>query len=257
MSLPRFRPLASLAFALAVPHAAFAQSQATVKPDGQFRYALGAGASVASGNTSTSSLNVDGQAVRVDADSKFLFGGKAVQAKTNHDTTAENITLGSQYDKDLTPLWFGFAKGDFLRDKPANVTSRTSLFGGVGRHVVKSDALTFDLSAGLGYTQDRYVDDVDIGGELRRNYGRAEGLLAEESSHKFTPTTTFHQKLSLYPALRSGGGYRGVFDSGLSVAITDVLALTAGLNYRYNSDPGIGVKKGDTLFTTGLTLKID
>ena len=257
MPIFRFWPLASLAFAVAAPQAAFAQSQATVKPDGKFRYAFGAAASYASGNTSTSSVNLDGQTVRADADSKFLFAGKAVQAKTDHNTTAENLALDAQYDKDVTPVWFGFTKADFLRDRPANVNSRTSLFGGAGRHVVKSDPLTFDISAGVGYTQDRYVRDAEVNDELRRNYGRAEGLLAEESLHHFTPTTTFHQKLSLFPALRSGGGYRGVFDSSLSVSITTVLALTAGLNYRYDSDPGVGVKKADTLFTTGLTLKID
>ncbi|MES1161478.1 MAG: DUF481 domain-containing protein, partial [Rhizobacter sp.] len=59
------------------------------------------------------------------------------------------------------------------------------------------------------------------------------------------------------PALHSGGGYRGVFDSGLAVAMTKTLSLTAGLNYRYNSDPGVGVKKSDTLFVTGIAVKID
>ena len=48
-----------------------------------------------------------------------------------------------------------------------------------------------------------------------------------------------------------------MFDSGLSVAMTKTLSLTAGLNYRYNSDPGEGVKKGDTLFVTGIAMKID
>jgi putative salt-induced outer membrane protein len=250
------RPLAFLALAL-VAAPVFAQSQATVKPDGQFRLAFGAGASYASGNTSTSSVNLDGDVVRATDDDKLRITGKAVSAKTNHDTTAENLALDGQYNKDVTPLWFGFGNADFLRDRPANVESRTSLFGGVGRHVVKTDPLTWDISIGVGYTQDRYVTDTEVNDELRRNYGRAEGLLAEESSHKFTPTTTFHQKLSLYPALRSGGGYRGVFDSGLSVSMTSVLALTAGLNYRYNSDSGVGVKKGDTLFVTGITVKID
>jgi putative salt-induced outer membrane protein len=257
MSSLRFWPLASLAVAVAAPQLALAQSQATVKPDGQFRYAFGAGATYASGNTSTSSINLDGDAVRATADDKLRFTGKALSAKTNHDTTAENLTLDGQYNRDITPLWFGLGNADFLRDRPANVSSRMSLFSGVGRHVFKTDPLTWDVSVGLGYTQDRYVNDTEVNGDLRRNYGRLEGLLAEESSHKFTPTTTFHQKLSLYPALRSGGGYRGVFDSGLSVSMTHTLALTAGLNYRYTSDPGVGVKRGDTLFVTGITLKID
>ncbi len=30
-----------------------------------------------------------------------------------------------------------------------------------------------------------------------------------------------------------------------------------GLTYRYDSDPGVGLKHGDTLFVTGIALKID
>ena len=243
---------------LAAPTLVFAQAQATIKPDGQFRYALGAGASYASGNTSSSSVNLSGDGVKATADSKWQFGGKANYGRTEGVTTVENLALGTQYDQDITPMWFGFGKADYLRDKPANVSTRASLFGGAGRHVARTDTLTFDVSAGLGYTQDRYFDAADVNGEFRTSYGRAElCLLAEESTHKFTPTTSFHQKLSIYPALRSGGGYRGVFDSGLSVAMTNTLSLTAGLNYRYNSDPGAGLKKGDTLFVTGISVKLD
>lgn len=237
---------------LAAPTLAFAQAQATIRPDGQFRYAFGAGASYASGNTSASSVNLGGDGVKATADSKWQFGGKANWGRTEGVTTVENLALGTQYDQDITSLWFGFGKADYLRDKPANVSTRASLFGGLGRHVIRTDTLTFDLSAGLGYTEDRYFDAIDVNGAIRTRDGRAEALLAEESTHRWTPTTTFHQKLSLYPALRRGGGYRGVFDSGLSVAMTNTLSLTAGLSYRYNSDPGAGLKKGDTLFVTGI-----
>jgi putative salt-induced outer membrane protein len=253
----RVIPGALIGAALAAPCFAFAQAQATVKPDGKFRYALGAGASYASGNTSASSVNLSGDAVEQTDASKLEFTGKALWGRTDGATTAENLVAGTQYDHDFAPQWFGFGKGDFLRDKFANVESRFSIFGGVGRHVIKEENLTFDLSAGLGYTQDRYFTEAEVNDEFRTSYGRAELLLAEESNHKFTPTTTFHQKLSFYPALRSGAGYRGVFDSGLSVAMTSTLSLTAGLNYRYNSDPGDGLKKGDTLFVTGIAVKID
>jgi len=249
--------LIAAAVLAAAPALSFAQAQATIKPDGQFRYALGAGASYASGNTNASSVNITGDGVRADADSKWQFGGRALWGRTEGVTTAESLALGTQYDRDFTPQWFGFGKTDFLRDKPANVSSRVSVYGGAGRHVIKSETLTWDLSAGLGYTQDHYLEPADVSGEFRTSYGRAEALLAEESTHKWTPTTSFHQKLSFYPALRSGGGYRGIFDSGLSVAMTSTLSLTAGLNYRYNSVPGEGLRKGDTLFVTGIAMKID
>jgi len=250
----------SLLWALAlaaVPCLAFAQAQATVKPDGQFRYALGAGASRTSGNTDASSVNITGDGVRATQDNKWRFGGKALRATSEGATTAENLALGTQYDQNFTPRWFGFGSLDYLRDRPANLSSRESLFAGAGKHVLKTDTLTWDLSAGLGYTHDRFVNATQVNGETRSRYGRAEAQLAEESTHQWTATTSFHQKLSLYPVLDSNGGYRGIFDSGLSVAMNATLSLTAGFNYRYNSDPGDGVKKGDSLFVTGIAVKLD
>jgi putative salt-induced outer membrane protein len=247
----------AIVISVGTPCLSHAQAQATVKPDGQFRFALGAGASYASGNTDAASVNISADAVKADDDSKWQLGGKALWGRTDGVTTAENAALGTQYDRNFATEYFGFGKVDLLRDTLANVESRASVFGGVGWHAIKRDTLTWDLSAGLGYTQDRYVEAAEVNGALRTNYGRAEVLLAEESTHKWTPTTSFHQKLSVYPALRSGAGYRGVFDSGLAVSMTSTLSLTAGLNYRYDSDPGEGLKRGDTLFVTGIALKID
>ena len=195
--------------------------------------------------------------VRATEDTKWRFGGKALWTRSDGSTTAENILLGTQYDKDFDPRWFGFGKAEALRDKFANISSRLSLYGGVGRHLVKSDTTTFDVSAGLGYTEDRYVNPAVVDGSLRTRFGRAELLLAEESTHQLTATTSVRQKFSLFPALRSGGGYRGVFDSGLAVSMTPTLSLTMGLSYRYDSDPGAGLKKGDTLFVTGVSIKLD
>jgi len=39
--------------------------------------------------------------------------------------------------------------------------------------------------------------------------------------------------------------------------MTKVLSLTVGLNYRYDSDPGVGLKRGDTLVVTGISMKLD
>lgn len=36
-----------------------------------------------------------------------------------------------------------------------------------------------------------------------------------------------------------------------------LLAEAVGLNYRYNSDPAAGLKKGDALFVTGIAVKLD
>ena len=255
MTVDRRWPLTLSLFA--TPTLALAQAQATVKPDGEFRYALGLGASYQSGNTNASSANLSADGVRATEQDKWRFGAKALRSSSNGARTAEKVSLGTQYDRDVTPEWFVLGKADGLHDKLANLSSRVSLFGGAGRHLIKSDPLTWDVSVGLGYTHDRYIEEAVVADETRKSYGRAELLLAEESTHKWTPTTSFHQKLSFYPALNSHSGYRGVFDAGLSVSMTERLSLTAGLTYRYDSDPGEGLERGDTLFVTGIALKID
>ena len=249
--------LAPLAICLLAALPALAAAQATVKPDGEFRYAIGAGASYSSGNTSAASANLGADGVRATADSKWRFGGKALWARTDGTTTAENFTLGTEYDQDFSADWFGFGSADYLRDTFANISARYALHSGVGRHLIKADATTFDISGGVGYTEDKYLTAADIHGELRDTYGRAEVVLAEESTHKWTPTTSFHQKVTLFPAISSSGGFRSVLDTGLAVAMTPKLNLTVGFTYRYDSDPGVGFKRSDTLFVTGLSLKIE
>jgi putative salt-induced outer membrane protein YdiY len=96
-----------------------------------------------------------------------------------------------------------------------------------------------------------------VADQLRNRYDHAELLLAEESNNKLSDTTTFKQKLTVYPSISKGDGVRTVFDAGLSVAMTKQLALTATLSHRYDSDPGDGLKKNDMLFVTGLSLRFD
>ncbi|MCY1379529.1 hypothetical protein D9M69_672570 [compost metagenome] len=127
----------------------------------------------------------------------------------------------------------------------------------MGRHVWREDSGYFDVSLGLGYSHDRYVTPTDIGGTPRDTYGRLELVLAEESSHRLTDNTSLRQKFSLYPDLRESGRYRAVLDTGLTVAMTETMNVTAGLSYRHDSKPGPDIKKGDAMFVTGVSFRLD
>jgi putative salt-induced outer membrane protein YdiY len=171
--------------------------------------------------------------------------------------TAERYGLRTQYNRDFSIDWFGFGSGETLRDKLANIAARHSVASGVGRHIWADENGFFDVSAGLGYTYDRYVTSTSVAGAMRDTYGRLELVLAEESSHKLTETTSLRQKFTLYPNLRDGGKYRAVLDTGLTVAMTRTINLSAGLSYRYDSDPGTNLEKGDAMFVTGVSMRID
>jgi putative salt-induced outer membrane protein len=236
---------------------ALSPAQVTLKPDGQWRYLFTAGANVSSGNNNAGTLNLAAEGAKQSTYDKWTWNAKADYARNDGVDTTERYALRSQYNRDFSTDWFGFGSGETLRDKLANISARYSVASGVGRHVWASDQGYFDVSAGLGYTYDRYVNATDISGALRDRYGRLELVLAEESSHKLTETTSLRQKFALYPDLRDSGKYRAVFDTGLTVAMTQSLNLSAGLSYRYDSDPGGTLRKGDAMFVTGVSLRLD
>ena len=256
--MPVRKPLRSLyLFAAFAAAAGTSQAQVTLKPDGKWRYLITAGANATSGNSDTTQFNATGEAARVTDRDKLTFRGQGNYGKVNGATATQRYLAGTQYNRDISQHSFYFGSGDFLRDRPSNIAHRYSAAGGVGRHMIRSDNLNFDISLGLGYTQDRYVAPVSVLGQVRNEYGRTELVMAEETSHTLTGTTKLRQKFTLYPNLTDTGAYRGLLDAGISVAMTNTLSLTAGVNYRYDSDPGVGLKKGDASFVTGVSLRFD
>ena len=250
---PRFLPLG---FALLLAPV-LAQAQVTLKPDGQWRYLLTAGANVSSGNNNAGSLNLSAEGARQTGNDKWTWDAKADRARAGGNDTIERYGLRTQYNRDFGIDWFGFGAGELLSDRLANIQGRSAVSTGVGRHVWRDGRGFFDVSGGVGYAYDRFVNPTVVAGEVRDRYGRLELVLAEESSHRLTDTTSFRQKFALYPDLRDRGKYRAVFDTGLTVAMTQTINLSAGLSYRYDSDPGTNLKKGDAMFVTGLSMRFD
>lgn len=249
------RSLICAAFALGAIGAA--QAQSTVKPDGQWRATLGLGASYASGNTDSSSLSFTGDAVRATDLDKWSAYGNGNYGRSNGVTTAEQTRLGGRYDRNLSPVYFGYGALDFENNRFANLALRSMLSAGMGWHVIKSPSTTFDVLGGLGYTVDQYRDPMLVAGELRDDYNYVSLPLGEESTHQLTETTSAKQRLLVVPNLEDTGEYRATWDAGLAVAINKSLSLNLGLSLQYNSDPGPGRKTTDTLFTTGISVKFE
>jgi len=253
--MPPFRTLICAALALGVT--GLAQAQATVKPDGQWRAVFGLGLSYASGNTDASNLSMTGDAVRATDLDKWSAYLNSNYARSAGVTTTEQTRLGGRYDRNISPVYFGYGALDFENNRFANLALRSMLSAGMGWHVIKSPATTFDIFGGLGYTADQYRDPMVVGGELRDNYSYASLPLGEESTHKLTETTSAKQRLVVVANLEDTGEYRATWDAGLAVAMTKGMNLTVGLSVLYNSDPGTGRKSTDTLFTTGIAVKFE
>ncbi|WP_291212070.1 YdiY family protein [Hydrogenophaga sp.] len=249
--------IVTLTSAAALLAPGLSQAQVTLKADGQWRYLLTAGANVSSGNNDAAALNLAAEGARQTNDDKWTWDAKADHARSAGVATTDRYGLRTQYNRDISPDWFGFGSGETLSDELANISARYSVASGIGRHVWRDERGFFDVSAGLGYSYDWYVAPTDVAGAVREQYGRTELVLSEESSHRLTPTTNLRQKFTLYPNLRDSGKYRAVLDTGLTVEMTPTINLSAGLSYRYDSAPGNNLEKGDAMFVTGVSLRFD
>lgn len=252
--MPFLRQAALVALSVA---AAGAHAQATVKNDGQFRAALGLGASLASGNTKATNLSLNADAVRATDQNKLSLYGNLQYARSGGTTTADQLRLGARYDQNLSAQLFAFGGLDLERNKFANLNLRTQLSAGLGWHVIKSPTTTFDLFGGLGHVSDTYKAPMVIDGRSRDSYGYMSLLLGEESTHKLNDSTSFKQRLTLVPNLKNRGEFRANWDAGLAVAMSKAMNLNVGLGFAHNSEPGPGRKATDTLLTTGVSVKFD
>jgi putative salt-induced outer membrane protein len=160
-------------------------------------------------------------------------------------TTANTEQGGIRYDHDLTPRLFAFAGADFQADSLQTLDLRSVLGGGLGLHVIKREATTLDLLAGANYTHEKYA-------AFTRNF--AAITLGDEFTHKLHASTLFTQSLYFYPNLSDTGQYRGTFSLGTVTRMSKWLGWQNSFGDTYVSDPPVGKKKNDIVFTTGLNV---
>lgn len=249
--------ISSAAIAAGLVASGGAAAQATVKEDGQWRAALGASYSSSGGNTRATTLAVTGEAVRATAGDKTTLNAIGLYGTSRGTRTADQWRLGAKHDWNLTSQLYAFGLGEIESDSIADLQARLTMGGGVGWKIVNTEALKFDVFGGGAFVAEDYEGQRFIDGGLRSSYSYPSLLAGEESVHKFGQSTTARQRLVVYPNLKNRGEYRAQWDAGIAVPATQSLNLTAGLSLKYNSDPGSGVKRTDTLFTTGVSIKFD
>jgi len=225
-----------------------ALAQTISKPDGAWRGALGASYTSASGNNESVNASLIADAVRQTGRDKFSAALRSVygrrEANGVRELTASLFRAGARYDLDFDDLRYGFVGLDSEKDKLADLEWRHSPSIGAGLHVRRTGTFTFDVFGGYSYNHEALYS----GGT--RSFD--EGLLGEETTHKFTEAASFRQRLSVYPNLTESGEYRVVFDAGFLAPLVDRWNLTLNYSLRYQSNPPPGILERDTLLFAGL-----
>jgi len=160
-------------------------------------------------------------------------------------TSANAQQGGIRYNHDITPRLFGFVGADFQADSLQTLDLRSVFGGGLGFHAIKRDSTTLDLLGGVNYTREKYT-------AFTRNFAAA--TLGDEFMHKLYGSTVLTQSFYFYPDFNNTGEYRTTFNFGTVTKISKWLGWQNAFGDIYVSDPPLGKKKNDIIFTTGVSI---
>jgi putative salt-induced outer membrane protein len=211
---------------------------------------LNLGFALTGGNSETTNLAVAFFAARATTADKLSLYENTVFSTNNApgavpNTTANNNRGGIRYDRNITPRLFGFVNADFQSDALQDLTLRSVYGGGLGYHAIKSDRTTLDFLGGANYTRENYSS-------FTRNF--AALTVGEELMHKIGAGTVLKQKAYFFPDMSNLGEYRAAFDFGTVTKLSKWLGWQNSFSDIYVTNPPIGTKKNDVVFTTGVNV---
>ena len=162
-----------------------------------------------------------------------------------HITANEN-SGGVRFGRDVTKRLFLFSNTDFMSDALQDLNLRFVQGGGLGYHVIRLERTTLDLLGGMNFTHEDYV-------EIQRNLGA--GQVGEEFKLKLSKNTSMIQNVAFFPDLTSNAGnYRVNFNFGTTTKIVKWLGWQNNFSDTYVTNPPIGKKQNELVFTSGLRI---
>ena len=249
------------ALSAALVCAVFASSAwAQAKTDGQWRGLAGASVSTSSGNSSTQNVLLNVDMARLTASDKISTGAFVNYGSSEvggiKSATNNKWGLFGQYDYNLTPRLYAFGKLGLDGDKLIDLSLRRNLAAGLGYKVINQPHTTFDIFGGLANINSKYSSNQIVKNMMGTSFSTTALFLGEESSHRFTDTVFFKQRIELYPRISGDGGVLAKATANLGVNLNSNISLNVGLVDNYNSAPATGLKKNDLAVFTGLSVAL-
>jgi putative salt-induced outer membrane protein len=209
---------------------------------------LDLGFAASRGNANTETLTLSTNAARSTTRDKIsvyyasLFSSSDFSGGTN-ETTANSKRGGVSYNLNLNKKAFVFGTVDLESDQFQDLDLRFSPAGGGGYHAIDTKPTQLDLRVGAAANREFFSTGL--------NRTSAELLLGDSFAHKFSAATHIEQKLDFFSNLSNSGEYRMNFDISGVTAIHKWLSWQLTISDRYLSNPVVGRKKNDAIFSTG------
>lgn len=204
------------------------------------------GGAITQGNTDTSLIRVDAEAIARTKKNRFTVGGVVNRAKSNDIDTEYNSRGYGKYDHFLTKQWYLYTNATLENDRFRDINLRTSAGVGNGYQIYEQDDLNLAIEGGINYINVDYDQAEDDG------YASGRWALRYDQKPLSGNVQLFHQHEVLF-GLDDIAKTLVFTKTGLRVPIASSLNASTQLNFDYNNQPAAGREKLDKtlLFSLG------
>jgi putative salt-induced outer membrane protein YdiY len=204
------------------------------------------GGAITQGNTDTSLLRADAEAIARTKDDRLTLGAIVNRAKSNDVDTEYNSRGDIKYDHFLTKKWYVYANTTLENDRFRDIDLRTTVGVGNGYQIYEQEDLNLFIEGGVNY--------IDVNYNLAEDDSYASGRWALRYDQKpfKTNVQVFHQHEVLF-ALDDISNTLIFSKTGLRVPVTEDINASTQINLDYNNQPAAGRRKLDKalLFSLG------
>jgi putative salt-induced outer membrane protein len=201
-----------------------------------------AGLSAASGNTDARTANARLEA-SLKADAWEHSGTLAGQyARSDGDTHAKRWEIGAQTHRAFSDSTFAFGGLRYEEDHFSGFDYQGVVTTGVGRKFIDNDTTKLSGQAGIGYKFFRAIG-------ASRKESKLVGVASFAYEHQLNASTALFNRFSTETTSDNTFLQN---DMGVTVKMSDPLALAVAYGVRHNTDPPVGFRKTDTFTTLNL-----
>jgi putative salt-induced outer membrane protein YdiY len=199
-----------------------------------------------SGNSDSTSFGFTGDYKNTFDEWGLKISAVAIKAATNDETTAERYTFAARGERALSGEWTAFGGLSAERDRFAGYNLRGIVEAGAAYQLVEGDDHNLGVDGGLTWTSEDVVD-----GPTSDFFG---GLLGATYVYTFSETSSFGERLVLYPNFDQSSDWRATSETSLQASLSETTALRLTVLFRYDNEPVPGYKDTDTTTMASLVV---
>src|SRR5690606_9196071 len=206
-----------------------------------------AGLAFATGNSDTRTANARVAAAHKDDGVEWSFGLGGLYVRNDGNTTARRWERSTQARFDFlgTNFWYGGAR--YEEDPFSGFHHQGLITTGAGRRFFDDDRTRLIGQVGAGY---KFLEPIGFA-EVKDTI--VTGVASLEFSHKPTDSTNLNNRFA--GEFTSGNNFMQN-EVGVTVKMTDRIALSLAYVVRFNTDPPESFDRTDTLTTVNLVYEV-